>query len=375
MPAILIVDDDTNTLVSLASTLEAAGHHVLRANRLDQAGRLVATEALDLVLLEIDAEHGRGWDLLREIVEVRAVPVIVLSRHGLEEDVVAALDIGAADYLTKPFRLNELQARIRAHLRDKPVRQGGVVQSLPVQPIPPAVRPVEIRNSNAALDADMPVFMDAAAEHSLLQERTTVEAYTGNIEDLPLGARFRTARQRRKLALVQVELDTKLRIWYLQAMEEARFGMLPRSSMAEQMIRTYAQYLGLDVEHAVADFRAEYAELPVQPLAYLGGRPEPREVPQIVLIVVAAVLALILGLGSIWLLVPDQVVAFNANLRSFVNPPTATPTPTVTPQPTLTPTRTPEPTATRTPRPTATRLPTATSTATTSETSTPAAAP
>lgn len=328
----------------------------MRASRLDQAGRVVATDQLDLVLLEVGTEHGRGWDLLREIVEVRHIPVIVLSSYGVEEDVIAALDMGAVDFLAKPFRTNELLARIRLQMRERSGAPQITPPSISVQPAPP--RAMERVPGN---DEGTPVFMNAADEHSLLQERAELEAYEGDIEGLPLGPRFQAARQRNRLSLVQVELDTKLRIWYVQAMEEARFGMLPRSGMAEQMVRTYAQYLGLDVEHAISDFRAEYADLPPQPHAYLGGRPEPREIPQWMIIATAATLALLLGLGSIWFLAADEVAAIGSNLRGFVLQPTATLTPQPTRPPTLTPTIRP-PTLTPTLRPTATLTPQPTST-------------
>ncbi len=351
MPTILIVDDDVNLLSSLGATLDAHGYRALRASRIEQAGRFVATELIDIVLLEVETEHGRGWDFLREVTGLRHLPTIVVSSHGLEEDVVAALDLGAIDYLAKPFRTNELLARIRAHQR---TGQSQAPAAAPAPSAPVATpRPRAAAFADEAIDPDAPLFMDAAAEHSLLQERGTFESYSGNIEELPLGARLRAARQRGNLSLVQVELDTKLRIWYLQAMEETRFGMLPRG-MAEQMLRTYTQYLGLDVEHALADFRAEFGDLPMQPLAYLGGKPEPREIPSWIVIAASALLALALGIGGLWFLAPDQVSALNANLRTMINPPTVTPTPTVTPPPTLTPT----PTHTATPTATPTLTPT-----------------
>lgn len=348
VPTLLLVDDDTQLLASLGATLEDAGYTVLRANRLDVAGRFIATELVDAMVLEVATERGQGWDFLREVVDVRNLPVMVLSAQGREEDVVAALNSGAMDYLTKPFRSNELLARLKSRLRVAPVEVS----------IPPAMSfsPASVRASKKD-DIDSPLFMDMAAEHSLLQERQSAEVHSGNLEELPLDQRLRVARQRLKLSLVQIELDTKLRLWYIQAMEEGRFGMLPRGQ-AERMLRTYVQYLGLDVERAVEDLRSGFVDLPIQPLAYLGGKPEPREFPQWIILAVAAALALVIGLGSIWFFAADQVGAIGANLRGMVVRPTVTPTPTRTPVPTLTPTRTPTPTLTPTPTPTI--IPTAT---------------
>ncbi len=358
VPTLLLIDDDTQLLRSLASALEEAGYTALQATRLDVAGRMIATEAMDAVVLDVATEHGQGWEFLREAVEFRGLPVIVLSGHAREEDISAAFNLGAADFLAKPYRTAELLARLKARVPGRSSASAGSVDGQKASRTPTAVS-TSPAYGRANDEVDSPLFMDMAAEHSLLQERMRADVYAGNIEELPLSARLRTARQRLNLSLVQIELDTKLRIWYLQAMEEDRFGMLPRGS-AEQMLKTYAKYLGLDVPHAVADFRAEHADLPFQPLAYLGGRPEPRDVPQWLVVSTSALLALVLGLGAIWWFAADEVVALNTNLRTLVRPPTATATPMPTRPPTLTPTATPAPTLTSTPRPTETPSPTST---------------
>lgn len=351
MSTILLVDDDLQLLSAIAMPLEEAGHRVQRSSRLDQAGRIVATEDLDLVLLDVATDHGRGWDLLREIVEYRAVPVIVLSGYALEDDVVAAFDIGAVDFVPKPFRMGELLARVRARLRTEPrPRREPPPTPSPPEPAPLYTPPVRVEQDTA------PIFMDAADEQSLLEERPAVADYEGDIEELPLGERLGMARQRAGLSLVQVELDTRLRIWYIQAMEEARFGLLPRGNAAEGMVRTYARYLGVDVEHAVRDFRSAYAGQSAQQIANLGATPQPRELPQWMIVIGAAALALIAGLGGFWMLAPNQVAALNANVRLMVDPPTPTPTPMPTVPPTVTQTPTPPPTVTSTP--TSTAIPT-----------------
>jgi len=370
---ILLVDDDLNILSAMAIPLEEAGHRVQRASRLDQAGRIVATEELDLVLLDVATDHGRGWDLLREIVEYRAVPVIVVSGHAIEDDVVAAFDIGAVDFVPKPFRMGELLARVRARLRTQgptapPGRPEGPppLSSRPQQPprfaAPPSPQPPAVYAMPVRQEPDAePIFMDAADEQLLLGERTDAADYEGDIEELPLGERLRMARQRAGLSLVQVELDTRLRIWYIQAMEEARFGLLPRGNAAEIMLRNYARYLGVDVEHAVRDFRSAYAGQPAQQIANLGATPQPRELPQPLIMAVAALLALVVGIGGFRLFLPNQAAALGQNVRLMIDPPTVTPTPTPTVPPTVTPTptttSTPSPTPTPTPRPTDTPQP------------------
>ena len=362
MPTILLVDDDINLLSAMAIPLEEAGYHVQRANRLDQAGRIVATDELDLVLMDVATDHGRGWDLLREIVEFRDVPVIVVSGHAIEDDVVAAFDIGAVDFVPKPFRMGELLARVRARLRTEPPASRDAVPLRDVAPPPVEAAgrleppPVYAMPVRPAPD-DTPIFMDAAEEQLLLEERAATTDFEGDIEELPLGERLRVARHRAGLSLVQVELDTRLRIWYIQAMEEARFGLLPRGNAAETMVRNYARYLGADVEHAVRDFRSAYAGQPTQQITNLGAAPQPREIPQPLIILIAALLALVIGVGGFWLFAPNQVAALNDNVRLMIDPPTVTPTPTSTVPPTVTPTSTPTPTATSTPTATPTETP------------------
>jgi cytoskeletal protein RodZ len=203
-----------------------------------------------------------------------------------------------------------------------------------------------------------PVFISHADEQSLMEPADIGGAATLDEENLPLGARLRTVRHRRRLTLVQVNLDTKIPIWYLQAMEEEKFSMLPRGPVAIDMVRTYADYLGLDGSRAVADYRTQQDVSPFKPIPSLGGPPEPREIPPWLGIAVAAALALVLGLGGLWYLAGDRMPALASNIRGLVVRPTATSTPSPTVPPTITPTVTRAPTVT----PTATLAPTPTAT-------------
>lgn len=369
MATILLIDDDMHVQASLGELLREAGYQVISVSGVDQADLALAGQAVDLALLEVATQHGEGWNYLRMLAHGRGVPVIVVSRHGREEDIVAAFDLGASDVVTKPFHSGELLARVRARLRDHGQAASAAVVA-PAHPATPSSPPAAAAERFSAADGDAqdtPVFIDPADEQALLRERDAAEEPPADLDSLPLSDRLRAARRRLKLSLVQAELETKLRMWYLQAMEEARFGLLPRGAQAEEMVRRYAAYLGLDPERAVTDFRTEYGEQPPQPIAYLGGRPEPREIPQWLIVTTAALLALAIGVGAIWFFAAEQAAALGANLRALVSPPTATPTPTATPFPTLTPTPqptatatpTPRPTTTPTPRPTATPLPSA----------------
>jgi two-component system KDP operon response regulator KdpE len=115
--AILLVEDDDATRRSLARNLEAHGYRVLEAR--DAAGARTAWGAArpDLVLLDLGLPDADGGSLLRRIRREATTPVIVLTARDAEREKIAALDAGADDYVTKPFAMGELHARVRALLR------------------------------------------------------------------------------------------------------------------------------------------------------------------------------------------------------------------------------------------------------------------
>ncbi len=114
---VLIVEDEAPMRKLVSAALGAHGYRVLEAERAQQAVALLTGHNPDLVLLDLGLPDGDGLDLTRRLREFSTVPVIVLSARGREDDKVAALDAGADDYLTKPFGVNELLARMRVALR------------------------------------------------------------------------------------------------------------------------------------------------------------------------------------------------------------------------------------------------------------------
>ena len=210
--------------------------------------------------------------------------------------------------------------------------------------------------------------MAQADEQALLTPQSSVVDASSTEDDLPLGARLHAARQRHKLTLVQVNLETKIPIWYLQAMEEEKFALLPRGPVAADMVRAYAAYLRLDPNRALAEYRSHHDTRPFKPLPSLGGAPAPREIPRWISVAVAAALAFALSVGAIWFFARDQVAILGGNLRGLIVRPTATVTPSPTVPPTITPRPTRSPTMTRTPSPTAPPSPTTGPTATTQPT-------
>jgi two-component system, OmpR family, KDP operon response regulator KdpE len=117
MSRVLVVDDEPQILRALRTSLRAAGYDVETAETADEALTLLAANPPDAVVLDLVLPDGSGTEICRELRTWSSAPVIVLSVVGDESEKVAALDAGADDYVTKPFGIDELLARLRAALR------------------------------------------------------------------------------------------------------------------------------------------------------------------------------------------------------------------------------------------------------------------
>lgn len=114
---ILVVEDDPSLGAALAATLKAAGYRPVRAKTAAEGLRWFAHYAPDLVLLDLGLPDRDGLSVIREIRQRATTPIVVLSARGAETTKVQALDLGADDYVQKPFGVDELLARLRAGLR------------------------------------------------------------------------------------------------------------------------------------------------------------------------------------------------------------------------------------------------------------------
>lgn len=117
--SILVVDDEPQIQRFLRHALEAAGYRVLLADRGAAALRTAAQQKPDLVVLDLGLPDLDGKAVLGQLRQTSEVPVIILSARDQEEEKIAALDLGANDYVEKPFGIGELLARIRAFLRPR----------------------------------------------------------------------------------------------------------------------------------------------------------------------------------------------------------------------------------------------------------------
>lgn len=117
MEQILIVEDDRYLSDGLSLALKDKTNNVLQSNTLANARQLLKHEPVSLVLLDINLPDGSGLDLLQEIKKTSDTAVILLTANDTEMDVVLGLENGADDYITKPFSLAILRARVQAQLR------------------------------------------------------------------------------------------------------------------------------------------------------------------------------------------------------------------------------------------------------------------
>jgi two-component system, OmpR family, KDP operon response regulator KdpE len=119
MAKVLVIDDDPSLLRALRIGLKAGGHEVTAAVNGEQGISQVALASPDVVLLDLGLPDIDGQTVCKRIRQWSEVPIIILSASGAEDRKVAALDSGADDYVTKPFGMAELEARIRTALRHR----------------------------------------------------------------------------------------------------------------------------------------------------------------------------------------------------------------------------------------------------------------
>jgi two-component system, OmpR family, KDP operon response regulator KdpE len=121
---VLVVDDEPPILRFLRTSLTAAGHRVVTADSAATALAAMPVEKPDMVILDLGLPDRSGFDVIEAIRKNSAVPIIVLSARSDEKSKVEALDLGADDYISKPFGMAELTARIRAAFRHRFQAQG-----------------------------------------------------------------------------------------------------------------------------------------------------------------------------------------------------------------------------------------------------------
>jgi two-component system, OmpR family, KDP operon response regulator KdpE len=177
---VLVVDDEPQILRALQTNLRGAGYDVETAATAEQALAAAAVNPPAAVILDLILPDRNGTEVTRELRRWSAVPILVLSAVGDEREKVAALDAGADDYVTKPFGMEELLARLRAALRravpsGEPVlRVGEVEVDLEKRSVAVAGRPVQLTPNEFDL-----LNLFARNEGKLLTHRTILREVWG----------------------------------------------------------------------------------------------------------------------------------------------------------------------------------------------------
>jgi DNA-binding response OmpR family regulator len=168
MARLLILEDDVGLRTSLRMSLEDAGYDVVEAGDAEQALAAVTSDPVDLMLVDLMLGGMDGFSFIRRVRPQTDAPIVVVSARDGVEDIVAALESGADDYVTKPFVVDEVKARLRALLRRPTMGD-------------PADRE---RGEVSLLDADGPLVLDRAAA---LLTRGDEEIHLTNTEFRLLG--------------------------------------------------------------------------------------------------------------------------------------------------------------------------------------------
>lgn len=168
MNRILVIDDDIELCELLTDYLSAEDFAVQSVNRGDQGARQALAEEYALIVLDVMLPGMNGFDVLRKIREASKVPVIMLTARGDDIDRIVGLELGADDYLPKPFNPRELVARIRAIQRRSEASENLAV---PVRqkPVELQVGDIELCSSNRSVKRDGEVIELTSVEFTLLE--------------------------------------------------------------------------------------------------------------------------------------------------------------------------------------------------------------
>ncbi len=316
MTRIMVVDDELLICQLLTYQLSGAGYLVSAVQSGREALKHLLLEQPDLVLLDVMIGDMSGWEVCRHIRACSAVPVIMLTAKDTDGDVVTGLNAGADDYITKPFSMVQLLARIEAILRrtrtlrlQTPVMSGTSSVGTMVQhgdigsayvtddvslpsglstSIPSTVPAASYTNGTEAVlstnGSGITPRVAQGGHAGMLQGR-----YGGTVptslpaDELPpfsIGRQFFEARQLRGLTLHQAEASCGVRWDFLQALEREHFGYMPRAQL-RQALKTYSAFLGLDLDELL-----DRAAPPAK-------RPWP--VPVVMLGIVMVILVVMLG--------------------------------------------------------------------------------
>ena len=223
---ILIIDDEPQITRVLRAALSGQRYDVRTANDSQEALRVFAEWAPDLVITDLIMPDIGGVEVCRAIRETALTPIIVLSVRDQEQAKVEALDAGADDYVTKPFRTQELLARVRAHLRRAPERAGDTAVETGDFLVDPAAHRVSVSGKAMHLtpkEFELLLFFVRNAD-KVLTHRVLLSAVWGNQSTQPEHLRVLVGQLRKKL---QVESGRE----YIQTEPWVGYRFLPTGAV------------------------------------------------------------------------------------------------------------------------------------------------
>ena len=196
MSRILCVDDEPAILRLLSVVLAPDEHETVAVSNARAAMDTLGRGGIDAVLLDLGLPDRDGLELIAAIRAISLVPIIVISARGDVAEKVAALDLGATDYVTKPFDGEELRARLRAALRQgRSLDAGGELRHGPIRMVPDR-HEVEVRGGNVSLTPKEYALLQTLVEaggrvltHAALLERVWGKAHREDVEYLRVAVR------------------------------------------------------------------------------------------------------------------------------------------------------------------------------------------
>ena len=180
---ILVVDDETQITRVLRTSLSVQGYDIRVANDGEMAVEIIKAWSPHLIITDLAMPHMDGVQLCRRVRATSEVPIIVLSVRGQEQQKIEALDAGADDYVTKPFSMNELLARVRANLRRAPKSEAVMPELIEVGDfsVDLVTRTVRVKGNEVRLtpkEFDLLVYL-AQHPHRVIPHRALLTAIWG----------------------------------------------------------------------------------------------------------------------------------------------------------------------------------------------------
>lgn len=268
---IMVIDDEVLICQLLTYQLSGVGYEVASVQSGQEALRRLIIEQPDLVLLDVMIGDMSGWDVCRHIRANSDVPIIMLTAKGADSDIVTGLTAGADDYMTKPFNLSQLLARIEAvlrrvhleeaaHAQQRKSYHGVDLHSAQHQISDRAngtVRPMFTPILPVSTPPQQPTSVISMEETVAISRETTPNDNESAIQShrLSLGQRLEVARKQRGLTLHQAEHVCGVRWDFLQALEREHFEYMPRAQW-RHALTTYSALLNIDVNEYIEKHKA-----------------------------------------------------------------------------------------------------------------------